>query len=38
MVWWKKEKNGLEASSFMYELEQAANNEIKEKVIWGGNP
>lgn len=33
-----RKKNGLRASSFMYELLQDANNEIKEKVIIGENP
>ena len=32
----ERDKNRLEASSFMLALKQAASNEIKEKVIFEG--
>ena len=32
----ERDKNRLETSSFMLKLKQAASNEIKEKVIFGG--
>ena len=31
----ERDKNRLEASSFMLKLKKAASNEIKEKVIFG---